>query len=89
MLTMRRYIEQNNLYQKAFNLSVVCSIGSTTAIVIGSVLSSPAILAGSMGLFALSVSINLCLLESGRVRSGSGNPYDNDDDVVEEELSDE
>ena len=87
MLTMRRYIEQNNLYQKAFNLSVVCSLGSTVAITIGSLLSSPTILAVSMGLFAVSIAVNLCLLESGRVRSGSGNPYD--DDVVEEEFPEE
>ena len=86
MNMMRRYIEQNNLYQKAFNLSVVFSIGSAAAMTIGSVVSSPSIIVGSMGLFISSIAINLCLLESGRVRSGSGNPYDND---AEMELPDE
>jgi len=86
MNMMRRYIEQNNLYQKAFNLSVVCSIGSAAAMTIGSLLSSPSIIVGSMGLFISSIAINLCLLESGRVRSGSGNPYDDD---AEMELPDE
>jgi len=86
MFAIRRYIEKNNLYQNVYNLSVACSICSIFGLSLGSILSSPPIIAGSLGLCLGSFVITLYLLETGRVRSGSGNPYDND---AEMELPDE
>ena len=75
------------MYQKVFNLSIICSVSSTFTLVIGSLIASPSVLATSLSLLAVSIAVNIYLLETGRARSGSGNPYD--DDVVEEEFPEE